>query len=297
MVNYPSLTPSQQKDLPALIQPASPITAKFEDSTHQLWQCQTVDGQMMLKVCNRNTVAASSFWQGMNSLFALSFPACLADMAAIYQRVQHISPLIVPEYIASDFAEAASYILVRLIAGDDINTDAVSDQIVQNLAHHISDCHRHQSAKWGTLLAPQLSADQWSTRLQFTLKQLAATQSIPQNILQDALQQAATISQIECVPIMLDLRWDQFLHQHGTLSAIVDLDAFVTGPRALELVLLEYLLDKRQAVIFKQYYEKTHLMPDLTKVRTAYRVLLFLMNVLGDTDIKHWMNSPHYLGN
>jgi hypothetical protein len=297
LVNYPNLTPSQQKDLPALIQPASMMAAKFEDSTHQLWQCQTIDGPMMLKVCNQQIVAASSFWQGMNSLFALSFPACLADMAAIYKQVQYISPLIVPEYIASDFYESASYILVRLIEGDDINAEAISDEMVQNLAHHISDCHRHQSATWGTLLTPQLSEDQWSTRLQCTLRQLATTRAIPQNILQDALQQAGMIKEIECVSIMIDLRWDQFLHQNGKLTAIVDLDAFVTGPRALELVLLEYLLDKRQAVIFKQYYEKTHLMPDLTKVRTAYRVLLFLMNVLGDTDIKHWMNSPHYLGN
>lgn len=271
------------------------MIAKFEDSTHRLWQCQTIDGPMMLKVCNRHTVAASSFWQGMNSLFALSFPACLADMAAIYQQVQHISPLMVPEHIASDFSETASFVLVRLIAGDDVIADAISDQIVQNLVHHISDCHRYKSTTWGTLLRPQLAEDQWSMRLQRTLKQLAATRAIPQNILQEALQQAVMIKQVECVPIMLDLRWDQFLHQNGKLSAIVDLDAFVTGPRALELVLLEYLLDQRQAVIFKQHYEKTHLMPDLTQVRTAYRVLLFLMNVLGETDIARWMNAPHHL--
>lgn len=292
MVNYPSLTPSQQQDLPALIKPASLITAKFADSTHQLWQCQTVDGPMMLKVCNRDTVAVSSFWQGINSLFAMSFPACLADMAAIYQRVQTISPLMVPEHIASDFAEPASYVLVRLIAGDDVNADAISDQMVQNLAHHISDCHRHQSATWGTLLTPHFSEDQWSTRLQYTLQQLAASQTIPQTILQEALQQAAKINHTDYVPIMLDLRWDQFLYQKSELLAIVDLDAFVTGPRALELVLLEYLLDESQAAIFKQRYELNHVIPNLTEVRTAYRLLLFLMNVLGEQNISAWMNTP-----
>lgn len=305
MVNYPSLTPTQQKDLPALTQPASPISAKFEDSTHQLWQCRTVDGAMMLKVCNRKTVEASSFWQEINSLFDLSFPACLEDMAAIYQRVEQLSPLMVPDYIASAFAEVtsnistsnipASYILVRLIAGEDINVDGISDQLVQDLAVHISDCHRHKNAKWGRLLKPQFTEDQWSIRLQDTLKKLAATQTIPQPVLQEALQQAKVISsQIECVPIMLDLRWDQFLQQNGKLTAIVDLDAFVTGPRVLELVLLEYLLDKPQAAIFKKQYEKTHLIPDLTHVRTAYRLLLFLMNVLGETDIEQWMNAPEY---
>ena len=292
MVNYPDLSTKQQSDLPGLLKPASRLPAMFEDSTHQLWQCQTVDGPMMLKVCNRKTVEDSSFWQGMNSLFAMSFPVCLADMAAIYQRVQHITPLIVPEHIASDFAETASYVLVRLIAGDDINANDINDQMVQNLAHHISDCHRHHSATWGSLLMPQLSGPQWSARLQNTLQHLAESQIIPDNILQEALQQAAKINNTKYMPIMLDLRWDQFLHQNGELSAVVDLDAFVTGPRELELVLLEYLLDESQATIFKQHYEINHVIPDLTDVRVAYRLLLFLMNVLGEKSVDVWMQLP-----
>ena len=91
---------------------------------------------------------------------------------------------------------------------------------------------------------------------------------------------------------MPDLRWDQFLMQQGKLSALVDLDAIVYGPRTLEFVLLEYLLDQTQAECFATEYQNYQSIPDLTKVRLPYRLLLFLMNVLGETDLNSWLNHP-----
>ena len=107
----------------------------------------------------------------------------------------------------------------------------------------------------------------------------------------EALNQVTGISVENFVPIMPDLRWDQFLQYDGKLSALVDLDAFVFGPRELELVLLEYLLDQQQAELFMLHYQQMHAMPDLSEVRTAYRLLLFLMNVLGEKNIDIWMQA------
>ena len=92
---------------------------------------------------------------------------------------------------------------------------------------------------------------------------------------------------------MPDLRWDQFLRQQDKLSALVDLDAIVYGPRTLEFVLLEYLLDPSQAECFAAEYQNYQVIPDLTDVRLPYRLLLFSMNVLGETDLDEWLNHPH----
>jgi aminoglycoside phosphotransferase (APT) family kinase protein len=129
--------------------------------------------------------------------------------------------------------------------------------------------------------------------LQSTLSSLVELHAItiPEQVLEKALQQAADLNIETFVPIMLDLRWDQMLHQQGQLSAIVDMDAFVVGPRELELVLLEYQLNEHQAGVFIEAYRASAEWPDLTEQRFCYRLLLFLMNSLGETDVNKWMNA------
>ena len=94
------------------------------------------------------------------------------------------------------------------------------------------------------------------------------------------------------VPILPDLRWDQFLTDSNKLTGLVDLDAVVYGARELELVLLEYLLSEQQAGVFKKVYEGYQPIPDLTLCREPYRWLLFFMNVLGEQSHDAWMQAP-----
>ncbi len=291
MVNYPGLNQQQQRDLPELLKPASSFEAKFEDSTHQLWRCETVDGPMVLKLCNQETVDNSTFWQGMNGLFATDFPASLADIDKVYHFVGEQSVLTIPEYIAS---EASSFVLATYLDGDDIFSADVSEVMVDQLADHIAQLHQHRSVNWGAFHNAKFQPQKWSKSLQATLISLANVHStfIPDAILEHALEQAAESKNTIFSPIMMDLRWDQMLHQQGQLSAIVDMDAFVIGPRELELVLLEYQLNAKQAERFKLSYQAFFKLPDLSEQRFCYRLLLFLMNSLGETDIEKWMNAP-----
>jgi len=287
MITYPKLSLSQQKDLPKLIN-VTPLPAMFEDSTHQLWLCDTVDGEMVLKVCNTDNVQASSFWQGMSLLFDVDLPAQLGEFKTVYDKLSKHSPLIIPDYIVSDTA----FILTRLVSGTMLDINSIDDEMVVQLTQHISALHQCQKSTWGGLTNAKLTAEQWSQRLAETLSQLAQDQSIPEQLLAKAIDQASQIAVENFVPIMPDLRWDQFLQHNGTLSALVDLDAFVFAPRELELVLLEYLLDQQQADLFISHYQQIHSLPDLSGVRTAYRLLLFMMNVLGEHDVDTWMQAP-----
>jgi hypothetical protein len=90
---------------------------------------------------------------------------------------------------------------------------------------------------------------------------------------------------------MPDLRWDQFLQHANKLTTLVDLDAFVYGPREVELVLLEYLFNDHQAKLFEKVYGQFQPIPALKQVRKSYRLLLFLMNVLGEGDLNKWMKT------
>ena len=294
MVAYPNLSSEQQQDLPELIQ-ATALPVMYEDSTHQLWQCETSQGQLILKICSKNNIDKSTFWQGMANLFDVDLPKQLGEFDPVYKTLTTLSQLAIPEYIASGSSsqQTQAFILAKKLSGIMINDTEVDDDMVIGLANHIGNLHQHGKKNWGQFSQANFDAQQWPLRLQATLQVLAEKQQaiISTEILDEVIELTANSTVEIFVPIMPDLRWDQFLQQNGNLSALVDLDAFVYGPRELELVLLEYLLNEQQAILFAEHYQKIHSLPDLTQVRKPYRLLLFMMNVLGEKDVNVWMDA------
>lgn len=294
MVTYPELSAQQQSNLPILSKQAIPLASQFEDSTHRLWRCETEAGALILKVCNHDSIQQSAFWQGMNSLFNVDFPRSLRNIATIYSKISENTAVTVPRFIA---AESNSYVLAEWLEGDAALTEDVTDVMVIQLAEHLGKLHTQVQTTWGPMQQAKLGAKQWSSRLYKTIQDLADNSSatIPNNVMTLCLQQAEAMEVEQFSPIMLDLRWDQFLQQHNRLTALVDLDAFVYGPKELELVLVEYLLNADQAALFKQHYQQYVELKDLSSTRGSYRLLLFLMNVLGETDLDYWLLRPTVL--
>jgi len=288
MFSYPHLTLSEQASLPKLIASPSAIPNKFEDSTHQLFNCQTANGDMVLKVCNNTTIATSHFWLGANHLFAADFPNSLDTIHLTHDFLEKNGALSVPGFVA---ASANRFVLNRFIAGKDLEQDLIADQWVITLAEHIVKLHQCTDTRWGKLHAPQFAAREWASRLHDTLSVLAKQYDalIAEPLIAEVLAQAKNSHETEFVPMMLDLRWDQFRYSNTNELTLIDLDALVIAPRALDLVLLEYVLTPAQLTLFKQRYIQTHAWPDHTANTPCYQLLLFLMNVLGENDLAKWM--------
>jgi len=231
MYVYPQLTVKEQSTLPNLIAKPKAIPSKFEDSTHTLWHCETIDGPMVLKLCSVSSIQQSNFWVGLNHLFDLGFPETLSGIQ-----------------------------------------------------------------KTHTLVDTKGLFNTWGTRLSSTIQRLVArlenTITIPPILLQRVLKQTASLNESVFVPIMPDLRWDQFRYTTEVDQiTLIDLDAFVIAPPSLELVLLEYILTPSQMTTFKAIYTKTHDWPDYSAYKSCYQLLLFLMQVLGKTDLEKWMRQ------
>jgi hypothetical protein len=97
MLTYPKLTAAEQANLPKLLSTPTALPSRFNDSTHHVWHCQTVEGEMVLKVCNPATVAQSAFWLGINHLFGADFPNSLGDIQRTHDFLQENGMLKVPE--------------------------------------------------------------------------------------------------------------------------------------------------------------------------------------------------------
>lgn len=288
MYVYPSLTSAQQADLPQLIAATKHMPAKFYDSTHQLYLCDTVAGKMVLKVCNQAVVERSGFWRGVNHLFGADFPASLGQAQRTRALLINKGLLTVPEVVA---AQANGFVLSRFLDGIDADSQ-VSDAMVVQLAKHIAQLHQHRHEKWGYLHAPNGAPNHWAGRLQASLQLMAAQSAltIPSTVLNTILAQAGDINEIDFVAMMPDFRWDQLrVLADGETLALIDIDAFVIGPRALELVVLEYVLTPAQFALFKTTYSAINTWPDYQAQKPCYQLLLFLMNILGETDFDQWM--------
>lgn len=289
MLTYPQLTAAEQANLPKLLAKPVAIPSKFDDSTHLVWRCQTADGEMVLKVCNRVKIAQSVFWLGLNHLFDADFPNNLGNIQCAHDFLSQNSALQVPEYMAS---APSRFVLTRFLAGFDLVAGIINDAQVIALANHIARLHLHTHTRWGSLHAPQFSANGWPERLQNTLTFLLQQNKVEKTAqIQTILALAGKIKETVFVPMMLDLRWDQLRSLDNCDLALVDLDAFVIAPKNLDFVLLQYVLSPAQWLLFKHQYCQTHIWPDYTQQKPCYRLLLFLMNVLGETDLTRWMHQ------
>lgn len=293
MVAYPLLPLEQQGHLPKLKRAAQRLPVLFEDSTHHLWQCDSDEGLLLLKVCNQTSIEKSTFWHGMNLLFNADFPASLGSIGQTYQQLDAMTPLTVPTCITS---QAMRFILCHWLEGDNIEPEKVTENLIIDLADHLGQLHQHSQKNWGPFHQPKRLATEWPLRLHHTIATLAKNHrsEVPTACLDKALQQATSCQVKQFVPVMPDLRWDQFLQQGGRLSALLDVDAVVYGPREIDFVLLEYLLNAQQAQLFSKYYRRYQPLPDMSAQRHSYRVLLFLMNVLGEQDLNKWLAQPYY---
>lgn len=291
MYSYPELAVEQQATLPMLRAPALALDAQFPDSTHQLWHCDTADGMMILKVCHQSRVQDSTFWLGMNHLFQLDFPQSLARTQIISQFLQREGGFSVPDVLAE---QAGQYVLVRYLEGIDLTAEKVDNTVVTQLAHHWGKLHQQISSQWGRLDNPVFNANDWPVRLEQTIQFLSGRSdiSIPADTLKLSHEQCRRLSAQQFVPIMPDFRWDQLRQCENHQLAVVDLDAFVRAPREVEWVILEYLLSPQQAKHFVEAYSQYQPIPDLTNCRLSYRLLLFLMNILGETDLRNWLEQP-----
>ncbi|WP_019555841.1 phosphotransferase [Thiomicrorhabdus arctica] len=271
----------------------------FADSTHQVWSClygyDSEELNCVLKVCSVEGVRHSPFWQAMQQLFSFDFAHEMGRYGLVYQHVKSMTPLKIPRLIAAGSANKVNqsgFLLTEFVDGKVIEPNKIGVPHIEQLAHHLAALHQSTQIVFGPLYAPQLSIDLWGDALAKTLKDLSRAQNIDLRIADDIIRQIASLEIDAFYPIMPDLRWDQFLVTDDGVLNLIDLDGLVWGPRELELVLIEYLLDPSQLDVFKAVYTRSHVMPDLDSVRDVYRLLLFVMNVLGESDLEKWMGHP-----
>jgi len=267
------------------------IPCAFSDSTNQLWYAIENEHKVgVLKLCFKAGVDDSVFWIGMKGVFGLDYPSQMGKYSKVYALIASLSSVAVPKLVACESAseEYAGFIYSSMLSAQTAH-DEVNEVWVQQLSTHLGGLHQFQQKQFGALFEPEYSAEQWWPNIQNSIQALAELKGMDVNV--QSLVDGLSIPQ-NFVPIMPDLRWDQFMGDSTKLTGLVDLDAFVFGAVELEFVILEYLLDEQQAEVFKKAYQQFGGVPALNACREVYRVLLYFMNILGEESFDAWMQAP-----
>lgn len=276
----------------------TPIPSAFEDSSHSIFLHETVHQKEVIKALNSESVSHSDFWQGMAHFFGIDLKQQLQYFESLYPLIAQQSPLNIPTLLQTLMlpSEHIWAIKTNFLSGHSVRTEQVTAGMVRQLAEHLASLHQIQSAQFGCLIEVENTQHDWPQHLKQQLKDVLAVR-----LLLDSSEQEKLLNQIDAGfqpdafgVIMPDLRWDQFLQQDGKLTGLTDLDALVFGPVELDWVLLEYLLAPEHIDTFCVEYGRHRSLPRIAHVRSVYRMLLFLMNVLGEKNYQAWCQHPTF---
>ena len=293
---------AHQLGLLADVQSIEPLKMLFNDSSCDVWRLNKAAGQKSLIAKTfKEQEHRSPFWLAMSELFAVDLLQSLYKAPQFYPLVQSLSCLEVPKVAGSEMHNDRAFVVLSELFGESVVADEVSDKQVEQLAQFMAGMHQVSAVKtgalWSNIETGELidsAAEDWKLALKRCFSRLELTQNLGEIESRNIEKQLESIGSERVVPLMMDLRWDQFAAKDSQLVGLFDLDAYVFAPVELDFVMLEYLLDKSQLELFKNSYQawSEYSIPDLEKVREVYRTLFYLMNALGEPDYEKWMARP-----
>lgn len=268
--------------LPVQVTDYQAVVSPFDDATHSVYQLATAQGAFALKVLREKQ---TPFWRGMDELFDVKLAQQVTRSTEHYACAADVFSLHVPTLIdcSGVSAQSPAYLLTSWLAGEPIDSVSVSAQLIEDMAYADAQRHQKKLMTWGCVVDPSYSMQDWQARIA----------SILPNVTSSAL--SILLNSDGFVPMIMDMRWDQCLQQQGRLSALVDIDALVYAPKALELVLMEYWLTPAELTIWRQTYLSCGgELPALRDVRSIYRQLLWPWQILGPSCQDEWMQWPTF---
>ncbi|GEM48534.1 phosphotransferase enzyme family protein [Deinococcus cellulosilyticus] len=276
-----------------------PLHPGYEDHASEVWQVTTSSGAFVLRRSLVAGIPEVDFWQGAHHLCGVD-ASTLQDLRQVLTLLSGIQGVQVPRVRGEVEVEGQVYLVLEKLDGNTIcSFEDQPETVMEQLGEMMARIHA-QTFTWcghptGRVQKP---LEDFHAALLDTM-QMLVDRFYPAAEFRAALEHAR--AQLEDVPVteaslvMLDQDPSQYLHHEGELSGLVDVEAYVIAPAALDLIGLEYVLDRKAARAVKQGYCRIRPFPDLSRVRSPYRLFCRLLSIQGKVPLEDWMNHPAFL--
>ncbi len=273
------------------------LVAGFDDHGSSVFRVRTAHEHVVARAF-RAPAVDGPFWGCLNALFGID-PRSAAEAAAIYGLLATVSPFAVPGLIRVGEVSGRTWLIVELMGGTPLASfDELSDDGLRHFGRGLASIHARRFTTFGNPSGSvRYAPGEFPARLAAALRAAAVSHPdgpVPVRLLDDACAVIARLPPPDAGSLVLpDIFPPQFLQRDGQVVAIVDVDAYVIGPRELDLVVLEYFVDARSAALIARGYREIAPLPRLRDVRVAYRLFLWVltMNPLA-LDEQRWMAWP-----
>lgn len=260
-------------------------------SSNRVYAVTTAAGRgYVVKQPKQVREAISPFWQQMEAIFGINSVTQLATVRGVSERLQR-QPIIPAPQVIHVEADAgvldAPFIVLTHLAGAAHDPDEFpsGETLHYQLGQFIGYLHAQPCAEFGNVLMAPLRP-----KADFLPMMIAAMRQTIQRFwadcppLHEYLDKLAATTDVDAIfssaaLIMTDISGNQFVYDQPRISGVVDLDAYVIGPREWELSTLELGISAPDA--FRQGYECYALLPTFAPFRRFYRFWMYL-NEPGD---------------
>ena len=272
--------------------------AAYSDHTNDVWRVRTATEEVVVRAPRPAAELASPFWWGTRGLFGID-PTRPRRLAALNAQLAALSPLPIPRVLRAGTCAGRECLVLEWLPGTPpTDLRALPPAALRDLGAALAHIHRHEYRWWGAPEGDQQRAlaafhPALAALLQALVARFYAADTAIGGALAHFRDAALRLPAPESAAlIMLDVDATQFLTDKGRITALVDTEAYVVAPRALDFIGYEYELDARGAAAFAAGYRALLPLPALAAVRPVYRYLYRLLGVQGPVPLDEWLAWP-----
>ena len=239
----------------------------------------------------------SPFWQMMRDVFGSGFSrqrACMKNICALLEENPHIPPA---KLVLVD--EEARLQVFEKMPGMGWEPDAfpAGSAIARQLGLFIG--FNHSRSYDASQLPGMGDGGHLKEKIMRYMEDTVSLHWNGEDALDESVRaycerlKAADISCNGLSLIMADISANQFLFGENEITACVDLDAYVIGPKAWELVLIQNCVKDMES--FKKGYERYLEYPDMEKASDFYGFLMALNDIWGKEEMRGFLEKRDLL--
>jgi aminoglycoside phosphotransferase (APT) family kinase protein len=273
-------------------------------SSNEVYHVQAAGEAYIVKAAKAVREELSPFWQQMAALFGSTIRTQLAGLPSLIDALQRQSPVPAPQlrHIEPDSATlGAPFTVVTYLPGATHEADEFPPlpSLHEELGAFVGALHAQKQVGFGCVGATPLTANELFGAHAIATMQTTIAHYWPDDVA--VRQHFADLVQNQRVGavvshsalIMPDISANQFIYRDEALAGVVDLDAYVIGPRELELTVLELCITEPAA--FRRGYERYLPLPRFAPFRSFYRLWLYLNDPAAGVELAEFMErSQHF---
>lgn len=270
----------------------------------EVWRVQTKKEEVIVRTSRLENIENDKFWLGCKWVYQIDPRNVFTHERINRDLACMTSDLAVPKILRKAKINNKEYVVVEILLGKQLKTFLVQpDETMEDFGRSIAEIHRHHFPIFGNSTEENYKplTEFHETLIQVMIKLVEKFYNKQASEKDDGIKESLdTVCEFAArlkVPmsasyIMVDMDPSQFLTTDSRITALIDTEGYVIGPREFDFIAFEYLFDQNGADAFQRGYASVLDLPDLTTLRPVYRYFYRLLSIQGSIPINKWMNQP-----